>query len=115
MRTVLFSWLLTLLLSMRFLGNFLGRRVEGRVIESGEVTTVALVLASIGISLVLTLRRIGATPSKPEEGEPTAPGRRRFLGAAAASSVGVGASLAAAVWPNRAWTCLLYTSPSPRD
>ncbi len=104
MRTVLFSWLLTLLFSMRFLGDFLGRRVEGRVIESDEMATVVLVLASIGISLVLTVRRIGAIPAKPEEGEPDALGRRRFLGAAAASAAGVGASVAAAVWPNRAWT-----------
>ena len=42
MRTVLFSWLLTLLFSMRFLGDFLGRRVEGRVIDSDEVATVVL-------------------------------------------------------------------------
>ena len=36
MRIVLFSWLLTILFSMRFLGEFLGHRVEGRANACGD-------------------------------------------------------------------------------
>lgn len=115
----LFSWLLTILFSMRFLGEFLGHRVEGRITASGEVLPVLLVLVSAGISIVLTVRAAGSSRTPPrnadssggsaaraasaEPGGPIAPGRRHFLGAAAASVAGLGATLAAAVWPNRRW------------
>lgn len=104
MRTVLFSWLLTLLFSMRFLGDFLGRRLEGRNLESAELAILALVVASIAISVALTVRAFAPPGGRDEDGAPAAPDRRRFLGAAAASVAGVAASLAAAVWPNRGWT-----------
>lgn len=103
MRIVLFSWLLTALFSMRFLGEFLGHRVEGRVVTTAELASVALVVASMGISLVLTVRATRSAGEPSKNGEPDAPSRRRFLGAAAASAAGVGATFAAAVWPNRKW------------
>lgn len=103
MRIVLFSWLLTILFSMRFLGEFLGRRVEGRVTTTDELALVGLVVGSIGISLTLTIRAIGTSDPRQTDGEPAGKSRRRFLGAAVASVAGVGASLAAALWPNRRW------------
>jgi len=103
-RTALFSWLITILFSMRFLGEFLGHRVEGRLATTADLAVAALVMLSVATSIVLTFRAAADAGVSRDAGDaPVANSRRRFLGAAAGSLAGVAASFAAAIWPNRRW------------
>ena len=104
-RNALVSWLLTIAFAYVYLGDFLGQRVEGRITTPSELATVALVLLSAGISIVLTVRWAGsASPAQqadPAAASPTP--RRRFLTALLGTTGGLAATAAAAVFPNRRW------------
>ena len=101
-RNALFSWLLSILFSYAYLSGFLGRRIEGRIATGGELAVAALVLLSIGISVVLTVRWAGGRPHA-DAPQPGGSPRRRFLLAALGAGGGVAASAAAAILPNRRW------------
>jgi uncharacterized protein len=113
-RTALISWLATIAFSWVFLGDFLGRRVEGQLTERGELGSMFLLLLSLAVSIVVTARwargmraSTGAhTSGEAAESLPTPPlasGRRRFLVALLGIGGGIATTLAAAILPNRRW------------
>ncbi len=105
-RTVLFSWILSIAFAGLLLSEFLGHRVEGRMVTSGGLAIAGLVLCSIAISVFLTFRaarRPGAVDADGETPGPAMSPRRRFLLAGVGAAGGVAASLTAAIWPNREW------------
>ena len=102
-RIALLSWLLSISFSALYLGKFLGHRIEGRIATSSELGVAAMVLVSMGISIVFTVRAAAAS-SNDADGQLKSPsGRRRFLTAALGTTGGIAASLAAAIIPNRKW------------
>ncbi len=101
-RNALASWLLTIGFSAVYLSEFLGHRVEGQMVTSGELGIAGLVLLSSGISVVLTVRWAGRA-SAPNQDPGSASPRRRFLLAVFGAGGGLVATLAAAIFPNRRW------------
>ncbi len=101
-RTAFASWLLTVGFSYAYLSEFLGYRIEGRLVAQDEIGLAALVLVSAGVSIVLTVRWAGA-PSTSSETTGLRPARRRFLVALLGTGGGLAATLAAAIVPNRRW------------
>jgi len=108
-RNALASWLLTIAFAYVYLGDFLSHRLEGRIATPSELAAVALVLLSVGISLVLTVRWAGAREARASsEPDSTSPSsaltpRRRFLTALLGTGGGLAATAAAALFPNRRW------------
>ncbi|MGY8736618.1 MAG: hypothetical protein ACKVIW_03760, partial [bacterium] len=81
-RIALLSWLLSISFAALYLSKFLGHRIEGRLATSSELGVAAMVLVSMGISIVFTIRA-AAAPSNDADGQLKSPsGRRRFLTAA---------------------------------
>lgn len=115
-RNALISWALTVGFSAVALSGFLGRRLEGQIMTASEIAVAALIVLSIGVSIVLTVRWAGrprghgeASPARsPSDSLSEGPlaqasGRRSFLLALAGAGGGVAATLGAAVLPNRKW------------
>ena len=102
-RTVLFSWILSIAFAGSLLSEFLGHRIEGRTITEGDITTAALVVCSLAISVFLTFRAARNRDADEADDAARPSPRRRFLLASAGAAGGVAASLGAAIWPNRKW------------
>ncbi|MBW2244408.1 MAG: aldo/keto reductase [Deltaproteobacteria bacterium] len=101
-RISLIAWIVTTFLSFRFLGGFLGRRLEGQLPSTGDVIVLAFVGVGLLTSLVLTVRWARA-PSATVGNERGIGTRRRFLLGVFGASGGIIATLGAAFFANRRW------------
>jgi aryl-alcohol dehydrogenase-like predicted oxidoreductase len=96
------AWIATALFSFVALSGFLGHLVEGRLASALEQAAAIGVLLGVLSSGALTLRW-ARTPVNAASAAPPQTPRRRFLLAALGAAGGVGATLAAAIAPNRRW------------